>query len=172
MMQNIGVIIQARLGSERLPNKVLLPLPTRETVLERIVKTCLQYTDKVILTTPDHAIIAHVNKFLDNAVHWLQARNVHNEIVFAAEKLNLTDVIRITGDCPLLTCQDIVNAVISYRGDYIYHGPDGKDVEIFPLAEFKKFPNDNDEPTKFFRHSGLSLDTQEDYEKICKLLST
>ena len=101
---------------------------------------------------------------------WDKPRNIHDEIVHAAEFLRIDHIVRLTGDCPLITTEDIQHAINSYRGEYIYHGPDGRDVEIFPLKEFEKFPNDNDWPTKFFHHSGLSLDTQEDYEKICTIL--
>ena len=170
-MSKMGIVIQARLGSTRLPKKVLLPLPTGETVLERIIKTCLQFGDRVALTTPDRDVRNEAEKHLDMVyLYEDKKRNVHQEIVSAAVKSGFEHVIRITGDCPLLEYDDIVCAVQAYRLNYLYHGPDGHDVEIFPLDQFIELEPDNDVPTAGFHHNGLSLATKEDYDKICQIL--
>lgn len=166
----IGIVIQARLGSTRLPRKVFMPLPTGETVLERIVKACKGTRFPVIVTTPDMEIVTASMMYGVKSILYDGKRNIKQEIIQAARELKIGHIIRITADCPLIKAEDIEAAANAYNGEYLYHGPDGRDVEIFPLDQFEKMTVANDSPCRGFHHNGLSLDTQADYEKICSIL--
>ena len=167
----MGIVIQARIGSVRLPRKVLFLLPTGETVLERVVGQALDTDIPVVVVTPDVEIVNECERLGVRAyLSITEGRDVHAEILNAALSEGYCHIIRLTADCPLITTDDIIHAVTSYRGHYIYHGPDGRDVEIFPTEQFKQLAPDNDSPTAGFHHNGLSLDTQDDYNQICRQL--
>lgn len=156
----IGAIIQARLGSERLPRKILLPLPknSKVTILDRVVLAAIDATTvkKVIIVTPDEELYkmffewpsgAPVTKHL-----WKQDyRDPLGEFYLAATLEGLDTIVRITADCPLLTSEEIDRVVTEYilgGGDYAYNHHDdhddegmkgdGMDVEVFSYEMLKK----------------------------------
>jgi len=114
----LGVIVQARCGSHRLPSKVLLKLGN-ETVLEHVINRVkkLKYKKKIIIATTkkleDKKIIeiAKENKCFYFAG---SEKNVLNRYYNAAKKFNIKTIVRICSDSPF------IDSAIIERGLRIY----------------------------------------------------
>lgn len=148
-MKNV-VIIQARTGSSRLPNKVLLPL-FEKTVLEHVlarVSEAKTISDIVVATTIDTNDIEIVRLCSNNNVRVFcgSQDDVLDRYYQVAKLLKPDNIVRITADCPLIDYQlldEVVNEHI--RGDYDYTSndleetyPDGLDVEVMKFAVLKE----------------------------------
>lgn len=99
-------IIQARMGSERLPGKVLMNLggyPILEWVTTRVKHSA--HVNQVVLATTqcskDDPIVDACNN-LGVAVHRGSENNVLNRFFEAALEYNATTVVRICCDCPFI----------------------------------------------------------------------
>jgi glutamate-1-semialdehyde 2,1-aminomutase len=166
-------ILQARLGSTRLPNKVMLPvstdLPMIEVLLSRLSKS--KEIEKIILATsnmPINKLLAeHVNK-LGYDVFLGSENDVLDRYYQASLKYSPDVVVRITGDCPLVDPEivdDVVRAYKSSSADYVSNinpptYPDGLDVEVFSFAVLKaaweeaRENPDREHVTSYIRESG------------------
>lgn len=147
---SIICIVQARMGSERLPGKVmkdLLGKPMIEYTLNRIKSS--KYIDDVILATSDRVednIMAEYVSSIGFKVFCGDENNVLKRYKDANDKYNGDIIIRVTGDCPLIdSC--IMDNVITYflnnRYDYVrLDVPNtfirGFDVEIFSKEALDK----------------------------------
>lgn len=143
-MNNIGVIIQARMTSTRLPGKVLKlikdDLTMLECVIQRIRLTTLVDTIVVATTTnhTDDPIVALCTK-LKVDVYRGSENDVLSRYYEAALKYGINTVIRITSDCPAIDPQVIDKMCIYYMSNYFDYVsnvvsrtfPRGLDVEIF-----------------------------------------
>ena len=142
----IVAIVQARLGSTRLPNKVLAPIgdiPLIEFLLSRLSKS--ERVSQIVLATST----SQVNDQLVSVVEGLGyqvVRGSENDVlqryVDAAQASNADVVIRITGDCPFvdsLLIDEMVADFLLSDIDYLSNTdpptfPDGFDIEIFRTA--------------------------------------
>ena len=146
----IGIIIQARIGSKRFPCKVLAKLHG-VSVLEHVVRGCLDTGYKVIVATPstDSVIGREVNEIKaklfkvkttrdkSHNLQWCGFGGVESDVLgryFAcAEELELNLIVRITADCPLIQTEIIkecVDKAIATKADYTSN--------IFPKRTFAK----------------------------------
>lgn len=99
-------IIQARMGSTRLPGKVLKDL-AGETVLARVVNRTRRATllDEVVVATSvlpaDYAIVKECDRL---GVAWFRGdeADVLDRYHLAAVKHNADLIVRVTSDCPLI----------------------------------------------------------------------
>lgn len=103
---NTAVIIQARMGSDRLPGKVLMDIagkPMIDRVIER-VQRC-ETIDGVIVATStssnDDQLADHCRRLGVRVVRGSE-EDVLSRYAIAAEKFQCQNVIRITSDCPLI----------------------------------------------------------------------
>lgn len=142
-MKKASVIIQARMGSSRLPNKVLMSLASKP-VLEHVIRRCqhAQLVDRVIVaTTVDSKDLAVVNfvSGLSVSVFCGSVNDVLDRYYQAARLFDLQHIVRITADCPMIDPEVIDKVIAEYfdRGaDYAANTlketyPDGEDVEVF-----------------------------------------
>ncbi|GIJ35771.1 cytidylyltransferase domain-containing protein [Micromonospora sediminimaris] len=143
MTDRIVGIVQARMGSSRLPGKVLRPLAGR-SVLGRVVRAAQDsgvLADLVVATSSDSsddAVVAECDR-LGVAWHRGPVDDVLTRFVGALDAHPADAVMRFTADCPLLD-PEIVSLVASvYRAvpglDYASTSiartlPRGLDVEI------------------------------------------
>ncbi|WBB52033.1 glycosyltransferase family protein [Verrucosispora sp. WMMD573] len=143
MTDRIVGIVQARMGSSRLPGKVLRPLAGR-SVLGRVVRAAQDsgvLADLVVATSSDSsddAVVAECDR-LGIAWHRGPVEDVLTRFVGALDAHPADAVMRFTADCPLLD-PEIVSLVASvYRAvpglDYASTSiartlPRGLDVEI------------------------------------------
>lgn len=140
-------IVTARLGSKRLPVKVLLPIG--ETTMVGHVFDVLNSSkvDMAILCTPDKFL---TEGFVNGAsVLWQGDRDITGELFAAAKTFPCDHIVRVTADCPFLT-SDIIDKTITahllFGADYTYtHNdyltsvtPEGVDVEVVSFSVLKK----------------------------------
>lgn len=169
----IVALLQARMGSVRLPNKVMRKMggtPMIELMLERLSKAKL--IDQIVLATGDDPrnlpLVEHVRS-LDYEVFLGSENDVLDRFYQAARHYKADAVIRVTGDCPLID-PDVVDDVIAefQKGgaDYVSNVspptfPDGLDTEIFSFEALEKTariatrPNEREHVTPFIRSSEI-----------------
>ncbi len=127
-------IIQARMGSNRLPGKVLAPLGDY-TVLEHMVaRVRLSHKLKcIIVATTAGAVDDPVERLAAAAgvAVWRGSEHdVLDRYVCATRAFEADPVIRLTADCPLIVPSLIDEAIETYErreADYVY-------VEGYPLG--------------------------------------
>lgn len=138
-----GIIIQARMGSTRLPGKVLRPVcgrPLLQWQLERLHRT--RNVDRIIVATTveplDDAVVALCERLGVDCFRGSE-QDVLDRYVQCAHTFHLDTVVRITADCPLADPQLIDRAVRAFRdsGSYDYVSntlvrtyPRGLDTEV------------------------------------------
>lgn len=143
----VVAIIQARMGSTRLPGKVLLDL-VGEPMLARVVNRTRRATmlnEVVVATTTEQADGAIVDLCIKSG--WFCFRGSGNDVLdryyHAAKAYRADVVVRVTSDCPLID-PEIVDLVVSrflQKGslDYVSNTlpprtfPRGLDVEVMSL---------------------------------------
>lgn len=143
-------IIQARMGSSRLPGKVLMDIagkPMLWHVVNR-VKHAKKLDDVVVATTT----LKEDKKILD----WASSigiksyagseKDVLDRYYQAAKKYEADIVVRITADCPLIdpkVIDEIVGFFLNNDFDYASNTikptyPDGLDTEVFSFNSLQK----------------------------------
>lgn len=144
----IGAVIQARMGSSRLPNKVLrevLGRPLLAHLIERLKAS--RRLEKIIVATTiqpqDEAIAALASRLGIPCVRGSE-QDVLSRYVQAAGEHRLTHIVRITADCPVLDPEVLDRVIGRYLElaseiDYVSNArpatyPDGLDVEVFSAA--------------------------------------
>lgn len=143
------VLIQARMGSTRLPGKVLMNLagkPVLQRVFERVQKADVD--DIVLVTTLDPRDIPLVNAVSSwgHRVFCGSENDVLDRFYQAAKIIAPDRIVRITADCPVMD-PDVINQVLHAQSaskvDYcsnvlIESYPDGLDVEVFTMQALEK----------------------------------
>lgn len=99
-------IIQARMGSTRLPGKVMKHLCGRPMIYWVIKGVCeAKLVDKVVVATSTNSendVLTEYVESLDVDVFRGSENNVLDRYVQCARKYGADNVMRITGDCPLI----------------------------------------------------------------------
>jgi len=142
---NIVAIVQARVGSTRLPNKVMRPMggvPMIELLLARLSKAKL--LDQIVLATSlderNLPLVSHVRQLGYDCVQGSE-NDVLDRYLLAARQANADVVVRITGDCPLVDSVLVDQAIERFKSagvDYLSNVepatfPDGLDIEVFTV---------------------------------------
>lgn len=142
-MTRYVAIIQARMGSSRLPKKALLPLGSSTVlgVMVERIKAANKLNDIVIATTSlvDDDPIFEAGQKLGVHVFRGEETDVLKRFVGAAKAYQADVIVRLTGDCPLADAALIDEAIGQFdRAGYDYFSnvversfPDGLDIEIF-----------------------------------------
>jgi len=156
---NVIAIIQARMGSTRLPGKIMKKI-SGKTVLEHVidrVKLSKEIRDIVIATTTketDDPIIFEAQK-LNTKYFRGSESNVLSRYYFAAKEFNADIIVRITSDCPLID-PNIIDELVSFYKKQEYDivsnagsdlnqrtYPRGLDTEVFSFEQLKSAFNDS-----------------------------
>ena len=148
-----AAIIQARLGSTRLPKKVLKKI-NEKTVIELIYLrlTKAKLIDQIIFAIPDNKENDELEKFLKEKKFLFyrgSEQDVLSRFYLAAKKFRVDIIARITADCPLVDPQlvdSFIKKLLKEKKDYVsncnpWTFPDGLDVEVFTfklLSEAQK----------------------------------
>jgi spore coat polysaccharide biosynthesis protein SpsF len=108
---NLGIIIQARMGSSRLPGKVLKKIGNR-SLLEHIFSrlTFLRHPAKVILATTIQKrddIIESFGKASSIEVFRGSEENVLERYYLCAKKYHLKHIVRLTADNPFTDIDEL-----------------------------------------------------------------
>ncbi len=152
-MKNFGIIVQARTGSKRFPNKILKKI-NKISILEFLIKRLLLcFTNKEIFiaTTSkknDRKIVNIAKNFNLNFYRGSEG-DVSLRYLNCAKKYKIKNIIRITSDCPLIDPFLILKMKKKFyinKLDYLSNTlplikstyPNGSDVEIFTFKALKK----------------------------------
>ncbi len=141
-------IVQARMGSTRLPGKVLLPLAGRPVlghVVERL-SHCSTLAGIVVATTTEASddAITEFCEGADAAVFRGSEEDVLDRYYQAAAQFEADPVIRITADCPAIdpaVVDQVVNGFL--EGEFDLFGlmgefPDGLDCTVFAGSALRR----------------------------------
>lgn len=206
MDKKIVVIIQARMGSTRLPGKVLMQLHGKSVlqhVVERVQRSKFK-TEIIIATTS----LQRDNVIVDEAkrIGVSEFRGSEDDVLSryfeAAQSVKADIIVRITSDCPVIDwvlLDDMLekffdNPQIEYLSNTVDRTyPRGLDVEIFSFKTLEKaykestqkpdrehvtpyiwrqpelFSIEQYKNKKDYSRLRWTLDTQEDWELICKI---
>ena len=150
-MVNAIIITQARVGSSRLPGKVLIKVKDYQTLLsihlKRLKKSKL--AKKIILaTTFENGVDDLIKIGIENKVEIFQGdtENVLERFYKASCNYYPKYVVRVTSDCPLIDYRiidNLINIAFKKKLDYVSNileetFPDGQDVEVFTFETLKK----------------------------------
>jgi len=157
-MSKTVAIIQARMGSTRLPGKVMCDIdgvPLIGRLIERL--RLARHLDQLVLATSTNA----ANDPLVDYVAGLgistwrgSETDVLERFIEAARAHSAEVVVRITGDCPLVDpalVDQVVEAFKAQPCDYASNiepatFPDGLDVEVFSLAALERASRETHKP--------------------------
>ena len=180
----VVAIVQARMGSTRLPNKVMKLIdgvPMIELLLSRLSKS-KEINQTIVATSIDERnkpLVVHVQK-LGFACEQGSENDVLDRFVNAAKAYQADIVVRITGDCPLVDAELVDEVIRAFRVanvDYFSNVvpptyPDGLDIEVFTYKALEHALQstdkayDHEHVTPYLRESGLfrtaSLQNRED----------
>lgn len=144
MGNTVTAILQARMGSTRLPGKVVKPALGRPLVEYEIkrLQQCKGIKDLVLATSDmnEDDPIAEVGRALGISVFRGSQSDVLDRYYQAASSVSATHIMRVTGDCPLIDpaiCDSTVEKFFSTGADYIATSPryaEGLDCEVFTFA--------------------------------------
>ncbi|QEG23499.1 cytidylyltransferase domain-containing protein [Mariniblastus fucicola] len=111
-----AAVIQARMGSERLPGKVLQDIsgkPMIDRVVERVAR-CKSLDGVIVATstnTADDVLASHCRDLGVPVVRGSE-NDVLSRYALAAEKYHCETIVRITSDCPLVD-PEIIDQVVT-----------------------------------------------------------
>lgn len=139
----VVAIVQARMGSSRLPGKTMMDLagtPLLGRLLRQIAGAAS--IDEVVIATsaaPSDDVIDQFGSACKVRVVRGSEHDVLSRYVLGANATNADVIVRLTADCPLHspdTIDEVVQAFLGARVDYAsntnpYTRPDGQDVEVF-----------------------------------------
>ena len=144
-MQRAGIISQVRMGSTRLPGKVLLPAAGRPLLDYHLARLRQSGLPVLLATTTEPAddVLAAYAAAHDLPVHRGSETDVLARYYETAQHFGLDVIVRVTSDCPLVDGQLIGAAVVRflaennplvYRSNSIVRSfPRGLDFEIFSM---------------------------------------
>jgi spore coat polysaccharide biosynthesis protein SpsF len=127
-----AIILQVRIGSTRLPGKLMLPLcgmSIFEHVLVRLLHARLPRC-VIVATTEDTApLIEGVVKRYGASIHIGSEADVLLRFVEARQRFKIDTVVRATGDNPLV-CIPYIDRAVSL------HREQASDLTLFPLLPY------------------------------------
>ena len=140
----ILIIIQARRGSSRLPDKILLPLAEKPLLVRMYERVDSSNTKKeiVVATTTDENDDEVVKLCRSNNINFFRGHpaDLLDRHYKAASEYEADIVVKIPSDCPLI-CPDVIDQVLEFylnnKNDFDFVSnlhpatfPDGNDVEV------------------------------------------
>lgn len=168
----IVAVVQARMGSTRLPGKVIKSIngvPMIQLLLQRLSKS--ELIDQIVVATPlDKANLPLCELVTKLGFKCEQGSetDVLDRVILAAERHGADVVVRITADCPLVdpAIVDVcIKEFLDQGVDYCSNTapptyPDGLDVEVVRLSSLKESAiatqsrYDREHVTPYIRQSG------------------
>ncbi|QLH05762.1 cytidylyltransferase domain-containing protein [Nitrosopumilus ureiphilus] len=189
----IGCIIQARIGSSRLPGKTLMKLDKKNTVLDFVINQ-LSYSkliETIVIATTDlkeDDVIEIFAKNLNINIFRGNSNDVVDRYFQCAKKFSIDTIVRITADNPLID-PNIIDLVIDEycdkKCDFATNTlhrtfPYGTEVEVFSFEVIEKTwfnakkPSEREHVTPFIRdpQNKFYLVNVENYEDLSKIRYT
>jgi spore coat polysaccharide biosynthesis protein SpsF len=174
-MSRTVAFIQARVSSSRLPGKVLEPLGGLPMVvfMARRVKRARLLNQVAIVTSTDRSddALAAAVEHAELPLFRGSLDDVLDRFAAAAQRFDADEVVRLTGDCPLIdaaTIDAVVEARRRHGADYASNCepptyPDGLDVEAFSRAALERaqrearLPSQREHVTLWMREPAAAL---------------
>lgn len=148
-LMSIMAFVQGRMGSTRLPGKVLFDLRGK-SVIERVIERAAQarrVDEVVFLTTIAPADLALVALCASKKIRVFcgSEDDVLDRFYQAARLLKPSHIVRITADCPVIDpgiIDHVIERHIASQADYTSNTlvetyPDGEDVEVVAYEALK-----------------------------------
>ena len=172
----IGCIIQARMGSSRLPGKTMMKLHNNSVTLDSVINqlSFSKLIEKVVIATTtleeDDIIEQHCRK-LNIPCFRGNSDDVLDRYFECATFFKIDVILRITSDCPLIDPEIVDQIIMKYQsGTYDYFTntltrtfPVGTDAEIFSFDALKKswenakLPSEREHVTLFIRNKKMNF---------------
>lgn len=147
----VGCIVQARMGSTRLPGKVLMNADEKNPILYHVI-TQLQnckFLDKIVIATTELKEDDKIEEFVASMnIDCFRGSptNVLDRYYKCALKFSLSTIVRITADNPLIDptlVDDTINIFNSNSFDYVSNAhirsfPHGTETEVFSFTALEK----------------------------------
>ncbi|MEY4669667.1 MAG: hypothetical protein RL518_2366 [Pseudomonadota bacterium] len=169
MTTDTVAIIQARMGSSRLPGKVLLPL-RGQRVIDHVVDQVRhsKHISCVVVATTTHSsddlLVEHLEQ-REVAVFRGSERDVLDRFYQCARSVGARTIVRITADCPLIDPSIIDLVIARFMKEKVMYAsnvepptfPDGLDVEVFSFEALEcswreaTLPSEREHVTQFIR---------------------
>lgn len=174
----ICVIIQSRMGSTRLPKKILLKVNGRSLLscmIERVKRA--RKIDKIVIATTTSLFDNEIEIFCkDGNVECYRGseEDVLDRYYNCAKLFGARVIVRLTSDCPLIDpaiIDEVVNCYLknSFKYDFVANTvpppstyPDGMDVEVFSFNLLEKAWKNAKKPSErehvtfyFWKNPGL-----------------
>lgn len=156
----IAAIVQARMGSTRLPGKAMKVLrgkPMLWHICDRL-KYSRKITKIIIATTfkEDDKVIVNFSKEMETDAFCGSSEDVLDRYYQSAKFFNVEHIVRITADCPLIDpviVDEIVDCYQAKDSDYVSNTinpsyPDGLDTEIFSFKTLERAWGEAEKPSE------------------------
>lgn len=165
----IVAIVQARMGSSRLPGKTIADVAGRPLLLHVVERVqSARRVDKVVVATTDQSSDDPIASLcqLEGIQYFRGSEDDVLDRVYRTAQANTADiVVRITADCPLIDPAVIDKVIARFQVgdcDYVsnvlrYTYPDGLDTEAFSFAALErawreaKKPSEREHVTPYLR---------------------
>ena len=144
------IIVQARMDSSRLPNKVMKIIngkPMIELIVKRLKKS-KEANDVIVATSrePENKVLIEHLKKIKTKVFIGKENDVLDRFYRAAKKFKADIIVRITADCPFVDAgliDDFIKRFKNKKPDYLanclpWTFPDGLDTEVFSFELLEK----------------------------------
>jgi spore coat polysaccharide biosynthesis protein SpsF len=168
----LGCIIQARMGSTRLPGKVMEILDGKNPSIFYTInqlRSC-KLIDKIIVATTTNSEDDVIENFVTSLgvdVFRGESDNVLSRYYYCAKKYSLSSILRVTADCPLIDPLIVDKGISLFlQNDYDYVTntfprtfPDGNETEIFSFKSLQIaydnaiLPSEQEHVTPYFRNN-------------------
>lgn len=179
--KKLKIIIQARMGSSRLPRKVMKKVcnkPLLELMLERLLHS--KYEESIIVATTNKKqddVICTLCNSLHIECFRGSENNVFDRYVKCAKEHGADIIVRLTADCPLIDIGILDDMIDTFSGSPYSNVhprtfPDGMDIEIFTLQQLIHCKKDLDDKmrehvtTGLFRHNYMNYSSKTDRSQI------
>lgn len=132
-MQKIGIIVQARMGSTRMPGKILQLFDGNRTILDILLANLHKVKNtKVVVATSTNPNNDQLEEYLlskGELVFRGSEDDVLNRFIAAAEYFDVDGIVRICSDNPFLDyhgIEDLIDRAKKTDADYVGFRVDGK----------------------------------------------
>jgi len=147
--QNVGVFLQSRVASTRLPQKALLPFHDGLSTIEYLIKRLLSYSGdigQVVLATTQRTeddALQNIASAMDVPCLRGEDADVLGRMVQVADEYGWHVLVRATGDDPFISCEYIEKAVafhLEHSADYTQcRGlPIGMNCEVLDVRTLRR----------------------------------
>ncbi len=167
MGKKVVAVVQARMGSTRLPGKVMLDLdgkPVIERVIERLER-CKLLDAIVIATTPSSDEI--IDWCCENKIKFIigSEDDVLGRVAHASRRMKADVIVDITADCPLIDPEVVDQCIgilinegkVHVTNTVVRTFPDGFDVQVYTLEILEKI-NEIVTDKNHRKHTGWNID--------------